>query len=199
MSVASGLTDASPVAAYMDSLEKHIMTDTNTAATHFSRNPWKTTVPVEDVSYSFTLNAFPKVATETNTATTADETSVAGRDTCQATAVSAITEGFASSAVKTSISALDEHRKTESVNCTEPLNNLEDRLQGITDTINSLPAKMTDAVILRLTKPDGLITQQTKQLTKQSATMTQQNKQLTEQSATMTKMYRMLEALTNNL
>jgi uncharacterized coiled-coil protein SlyX len=185
MSVTSGLTNASPVAAYTDSLEKNTTTDTDDAATRSSRNAWKTTVPVEDVSYSFTLNAFPKLANETTTATTADEASLAaGRDTCQATAVSAIMEGFVSSAVKTSISALDEHRKTESANFTECLNNLEDRLQGITDTIDSLSEKLTDAVILRLTKPDGLITQQ--------------NQQLTEQSVTMTKMYQMLETLTDN-
>jgi uncharacterized coiled-coil protein SlyX len=51
---------------------------------------------------------------------------------------------------------------------------------------------MTDAVILRLTKPDGLITQQ-------NGLITQQNQQLNEQSATMTKMYQMLESVTNNL
>jgi hypothetical protein len=86
-SFASGLTDASPVAAYMDSLEKNLAIDTNEAATHSSRNPWKPTVPVEDVSYSFTLTAFPKLANENYTTTTADETSIAGRG--QATAVSA--------------------------------------------------------------------------------------------------------------
>jgi uncharacterized protein (DUF342 family) len=108
-------------------------------------------------------------------AITADETSVAGSVTGKATAVSAFTEGFVSSAVKTSISARDERRKSESANFTERLNNLEDRLQGITDTINSLSDKMTDAVILCWTKPYGLITQQTKELPEQSATMTQQN------------------------
>jgi hypothetical protein len=189
-SVASGLADASPVAAYIDSLEKNLVIDTNEAAAHSSRNPWKAIVPVEDVSYLFTLTAFPKLANENTTSTTADETSAAGRG--QATAVSAITEGFVSSAVKTSISALDEHRKTESANFTERLHHLEDRLQGITGTINSVSEKTTDAVILRLTKPDGLITQQ-------NGLITQQNKQLTEQFATMTKMYRLLETATDNL
>jgi hypothetical protein len=142
----------------MDSLEKNLAIDTNEAATHSSRNPWKPTVPVEDLSYSFTLTAFPKLANENHATTTANETSIAGQG--QATAVSAITEGFVSSAVKTSISALEELRKTESANFTDRLNHLEDRLQGITDTINSLSEQMTNAIILLLTKPDGLITQQ---------------------------------------
>jgi hypothetical protein len=138
-SIATGLTDASPVAAYMDSLEKNLAIDTSEATTHWSRNPWKPTVPVEDVSYSFTLTAFPKPTNENPTITIADETSIAGRG--QATAVSAITEGFVSSAVKTSISALEELRKTESAKFIDRLNHLEDRLQGITDTINSLSEK----------------------------------------------------------
>jgi hypothetical protein len=67
---------------------------------------------------------------------------------------------------KTSISALDEQQKTEPVTFADHLNTLEDRLQSITDNANSLSEKLTDAIIIRLTKPDGLLSYPTESTAK---------------------------------
>jgi hypothetical protein len=74
LSVASGLTDASPVADYMKTLKSRF--ETSTVITRPTRSPWIQTLPIEDVAYSFDAMAFPNLKTDktTTTTTTAAET-----------------------------------------------------------------------------------------------------------------------------
>jgi hypothetical protein len=57
LSVASGLTDASPAADYMKTPESKF--DAANGVSKTTRNPWTQSVPLEDVSYSFAAAAFP--------------------------------------------------------------------------------------------------------------------------------------------
>jgi hypothetical protein len=59
-SVASGLTDASPVEDYFRQLESHFPIQNPPTTTTF-RNAWNTNPPVDDIAYSFTPTEFPNL------------------------------------------------------------------------------------------------------------------------------------------
>jgi hypothetical protein len=76
-SVASGLTDASPVEDYFRTLEQNLTTKKLPAAGPF-RNTWNKNLPLTDISYAFNTNEFPNLnpsdKTSKSTVTTAHDT-----------------------------------------------------------------------------------------------------------------------------
>jgi hypothetical protein len=99
LSVASGLTDTSPVGDYMKTLESKL--DAETVVSKTTRSPWTTTVPIEDVSYSFDAATSPPFPTDkiSTTRTAVAKTTFPDAAAEGATAISAITEGLLSSAI----------------------------------------------------------------------------------------------------
>jgi hypothetical protein len=151
LSVASGLTDASPVADYMKTLESRF--ETSTVITKTTHNPWIQTVPIEDVAYSFDATAFPNLKTDktTTTATTAAETHTLLSP--HAVGTTAITADFVSSTIASiklkRAADFDLH-----------LSALETRIASISETVQTMSTKITDGVMRRLSASDGPLAKQ---------------------------------------
>jgi hypothetical protein len=178
--VASGLTDASPIADYMNTLESKF--DAANVVSKTTRNPWIQSVSLEDVSYSFDAAAFPPFPTDktSSTRTTTVETEFTGAAAEGATAISAITEGLLSSA----ISGIEQKRTAASADFDNHLKTLEARIAGINEIVIKMSTKTTNEVMRRLSAADG--------------PLAQQNRVLLEQNNKMERMYLMLLALTGN-
>jgi uncharacterized coiled-coil protein SlyX len=181
LSVASGLTNASPVADYMKTLESRF--DVGVVVSKTTRNPWTTSVPLEDVSYSFDAATFPPFPTDKTSTTriTAAETAFLGTTAEGATAISAITEGLLSSA----ISGIEQKRAAASADFDNRLKILEARIADINDTVIKMSTQRTNEVMRRLSTPDG--------------PLAKQNSVLLEHINKMERMYTMLLTLTGNL
>jgi hypothetical protein len=164
LSVASGLTDASPVAAYMKTLESNF--DIELAVPKIGRNPWIKSVPIEDVTYSFEANAFPPMpnakTSDTHTTTSATASNLSHPN--PATAITAITEGLLSSA----ISGIEQKRATESADFDNKLSALENRIAEISETVKKMSAEMTDEVMRRLSAHDRPLAKQQRVLSAQN-------------------------------
>jgi hypothetical protein len=183
LSVASGLTDASPVAAYMKTLESNF--DVEISIPKITRNPWIKSVPIEDVTYSFEPTAFPPMpknkTTDTNTTESITISQLSNPDPAGATAISAITKGLLSSA----ISGMEKKRATESAKFDKQLCALEHRIAKISQTVQTMSAEMTDEVMRRLSAHDG--------------PLAKQDRVLTAQTEQMARMFQMLSALPSNV
>jgi hypothetical protein len=168
LSVASGLTDASPVAAYMKTLESNF--DVEISIPKISRNPWIKSVPMEDVTYSFEATAFPPMpknkTTDTHTTASATASQFSNPDPAGATAISAITEGLLSSA----ISGMKK-RATESAAFDKQLRALEHRIAKISQTSQTMSAEMTDEVMRRVSTHNGPLAKQDRVLAAQTEQM----------------------------
>jgi hypothetical protein len=180
LSVASGLTNASPVADYMKTLESRFVGET--AVPQTTRNPWTTSVPLKDVTYSFDAATFPPFPTNktSTTRTTATETAP-GATAEGATAISAITEGLLLSA----ISGVEQKCAAASADFDNHLKTLELHIADINDTVINMSTKTTNEVMRRLSALDG--------------PLAKQNSVLLEHTNKMERMYTMLLTLTGNL
>jgi hypothetical protein len=181
LSVASVLTDASPVADYMKTLESRF--DAETVVSITSRNPWTQSVPLEDVSYSFAAATFPPFLTDktSTTRTTVAETAFPEAVAEGATASSAITEGLLSLA----ISGSEQKRAAASADFDHRLKTLEAGIADINNTVIKMLMKTTNEVMCRLSAPDG--------------PPAKQNSVLLEHTNKMERMYAMLLTLTGNM
>jgi hypothetical protein len=120
--------------------------ETSTVITKTTRNPWIQTVPIEDVAYSFDATAFPNLKTDKTTTTTptATEThTLLSPHAANATAISAITEDFVSSA----ISGIELKRAADSIDFDLRLSALETRIASISETVQTMSTKITDEVM----------------------------------------------------
>jgi hypothetical protein len=181
LSITFGLTDASPVTAYLNTLKNNF--DTTTVVSRTTRNPWTRAVPVEDVSYSFDVTAFPNLPTDktAHTGTATSETAALATTQGSATAISGITEGILSSA----LAEVEQKRKNESTDFHRRLTVLESHIASITEKVASMSTEMTDEVMRRLSAPD--------------APLASQDRVLADQNAKMERMYQMLLSLTGNM
>jgi hypothetical protein len=179
LSGASGLTDASPVAAYMKTLERNF--DVEISVPKITRK----SVPIEDVIYSFEPTTFPPMpknkTTDTHTTASITASQLSNPDPAGATAISAITEGILSSA----ISGMEKKRATESAEFDKQLRALEHRVAKISQTVQTMSAEMTDDVMCRLSAHDG--------------PLAKQDRVLAAQTEQMARMFQMLSALTSNV
>jgi hypothetical protein len=97
MSIASGLTDASPLDDCMRSLDSSFALAT--PPPRVTPHPWKAQIPIESVDYSFDLEQSPTLPKDKTphmdtTRTTIAETLTAASGRHPATAFSAITKDF---------------------------------------------------------------------------------------------------------
>jgi hypothetical protein len=176
MSVASGLTDASPLNDYMRSLDSSFALTTPPPLV--SRKAWTPQVPIEAVDYSFNLTQFPHLPKDKNfhsdtTRTTTAETQadVSAHNPATATAVSAITEDFVSTAVRTRMTEFEDARQSQNAEFQTRLNNLEDTIASISSTVDSISSKMAGDVLTLLTAPNGILTIQEQKLDAQHETI----------------------------
>jgi hypothetical protein len=177
MSVASGLTNASPLDDYMRSL------DNSFALTNppplVSRKARTQQVPIEAVDYSFNLIQFPhlpkdKILPSDMTRTTIDETQQANAsdlNPATATAVSAITEDLVSTAVRTRMTEFEAARQSQNEEFQTRLNHLEDTIASISSTVDSISSKMAGDILTLLTAPNGILTIQEQKLDAQHETI----------------------------
>jgi hypothetical protein len=124
-SVASGLTDASPVSHYLKSLaDRH---QTSSKLTTVVRNPWRQTPPVQSVVYQFNKTDYPLPGGDTDaTAPTTDSTMVA------ASAITA-SEGYDASvqlSVDRKLTAYEASRAENNSDFNARMNMIEDKIQG---------------------------------------------------------------------
>jgi hypothetical protein len=200
MSVASGLTDASPLDDYMRSL------DSSFALTNppplVSRKAWTQQVPIEAVDYSFNLTQFPhlpkdKISTSDTTRTTIAETQTvaSAQNPATVTAVSAITEDFVSTAVRTRMTEFEAARQSENAEFQTRLNNHEDTITSISSTVDSISSKMAGDVLKVLTAPDGILTRQDQKLDAQHETINRLMEMLSQLSSDVNRIGNATETL----
>jgi hypothetical protein len=155
-SVASGLTDASPIDNYFRQLE-HNLPSTALPA-QGTRNVGNRNRPVKDLQYSFNTTEFPQLLTSKSTATTTQESiSIV---TSPVTAVSAITEGLLSHTVKPSITEFENRRKIADAAFELRMSKLEMKVGSIHQQVDAMADRMTVAIGQTLTTDNGVIVEQ---------------------------------------
>jgi hypothetical protein len=151
-SVASGLTDASPVSHYLRSLAAR---NVSPKITTVVRNPWRQTPPVQSVQYKFDKNEFPLPNAQTTaTARTEVSTTLGG---------SAITQGSIASLhqdIDAKLLELETARKSKDADFTSRMNAIDDSIQTIQDDLTQIADTVTARVLQGLQKPEGILLKQ---------------------------------------
>jgi hypothetical protein len=160
-SVASGLTDASPVSHYLKSLAARHQSSTKPTAV--VRNPWRQTPPVQSVVYKFDQAEYPLPngnAHATATANTAASTLLA--ESLAADGASDVSRFTASVqlAVDRQLASVDSTRERADADFTARMNAIEDQIHGIQGQIDAMASTVTTSVLAGLQKPDGLLYKQ---------------------------------------
>ena len=200
-SVASGLTDASPIENYMRKLDNRLTTTTPPLV---QRSAWQTYLPVEQINYSFNLDDFPTLPTDARpdddstakkvnqppvrndaTATTAASTTTPTTHGGAATAVSGITEDMVSTMVKNQISAFTKETDEQHKALQARMDALDNQIAEMSQHIDKISDRLADTVIQKLTAPTGILT-------------THKHK-LDEQAKATAKLMDMISTLTSNV
>jgi hypothetical protein len=162
-SVASGLTNASPVSHYLKSLaNRH---QDSTKLTTIVRQPWRQTPPVESVQYEFHPTAFPSLPAGKPHGTTArtTESTVAG--------TSAVTAASLQDAVNRKLQALDQARTVSEANFQSRMNDLEDTLTQVKENLANIASTVTTQVLIGLQQETGLLWNQDRKIDQLQAKM----------------------------
>jgi hypothetical protein len=188
MSVASGLTDASPLDDYMRSLDSSFALASPPPLV--TRHPWKAQIPIESVDYSFDLEQFPTVPKDKHlntdtTRTTIAETLTEASGRHPTTDVSAITEDFVSTAVWTRMTEFEAANSTKVAEFQTRLDSLEYTIADIHSTVDTISSKMAGAVLNLFTSPDSILTKQ--------------DQKLDAQNIILNRLFEMLSTLTNDV
>jgi hypothetical protein len=158
-SVASGLTNASPIDDYFRQLERRLPPQEIPA--NPTRHAWKNNLPIGDISYSFNTAEFPKLFdSDKSLSPTLATSPVTGSITHGATAVSAITETMVSNTVKSSITEFEKRRKVTDAVFDARMARLELQVGDISTQVSQMATQMQRAVIDTLTADDGIIARQ---------------------------------------
>ena len=157
-SVASGLTDASPVSHYLKSLAAR---NTQTKIASVVRNPWRPAPPVTSVQYLFDKADYPPLDGNPPTASTAVSTmpDASGVSACSLSQL----EGHATSVrreVDQKLLDLNQARKLRDDDFTSRMNAIEDSIQKIKEDLDAIADVVTDRVLIGLQKPNGLLFRQ---------------------------------------
>jgi uncharacterized coiled-coil protein SlyX len=130
------------------------------------------------VDYSFNLTQFPnlpkdKTSNSDTTRTTIAETQTvaSAQNPATVTAVSAITEDFVSTAVRTRMTEFESARQSQNDDFQKRLNDLEDTIASIGSTVDSISSKMANDALNLLTAPNGILTKQEQKLDAQHLTI----------------------------
>jgi hypothetical protein len=155
-SVASGLTDASPVSHYLKTLAARDRTSDK--ITTVLRNPWKSTPPVAAVQYSFTPNDYPKLPTAKNgTARTEDSTYAPS-------AVTAPSFSEVEAKIDSQLADIERKRHADAAAFRSRMEAVESGMSQIRTDLeqlaNTISNDVTRNVLLGLQGEDGVITQQ---------------------------------------
>jgi hypothetical protein len=165
-SVASGLTNASPVDDYFRKLENQL--PLRNLPTKPTRNVWTTVVPIEDITYSFNTMEFPTLhdpkTKQSTVSTAATDPATGSISNGAATAVSAITESYVSNTVRSSINEFSNQPKLANDAFEARMSKLEQHVKHIDHQVNQLMANMKTTVIETLTANDGILAQQDKKI-----------------------------------
>jgi hypothetical protein len=150
-SVASGLTDASPISHYLKSLAaRNVSTKIKTVL----RNPWRQTPPVQSVQYKFDKNEYPLPNGQATTARTEVSTTMGD---------SAITPGSLATIhqeVDTKLLVLEQARRVKDADFTSRMNAINDSIQTIQDDLAAIADAVTARVLHGLQTPDGILFKQ---------------------------------------
>jgi hypothetical protein len=156
-SVASGLTDASPVSHYLKSLAARHQTSPKISTV--VRNPWRQTHPVQSVVYHFDKTDYP--LPNGNAAATAPTTDSTIFD---ASAITASAGSRFDTSVQLTVDrkleALQVTRDVTDSNFTSRMNEIDDKLQKLQDELNAIAYSVTTSVLAGLQKPGGLLAKQ---------------------------------------
>jgi hypothetical protein len=160
-SVASGLTDASPVSHYLQSLAAH--TPSTKIAT-VVRNPWRQPPPVQSVQYSFDTAEYPLPNGKTHaTAAVTTRTEDSTMMDASAGSISRL-DGHAASVQHTvdkkKLAAIAAARKLADADFMSRMNNIDDSIQKIKDDLDAIAECVTTRVLTGLQQPDGLLFKQ---------------------------------------
>jgi uncharacterized coiled-coil protein SlyX len=101
------------------------------------------------------------------------------------TAVSAITEDFVSTAVRTRMTEFEAANSTKVAEFQTRLDSLEDTIADIHSTVDTISSKMAGAVLNLLTSPNGILTKQ--------------DQKLDAQNVIINRLFEMLSTLTNDV
>jgi hypothetical protein len=187
-SVASGLTDASPVEDYFRKLEKNLTLPKPPSPVF--RYAWNKHLPVDDITYTFNATEFPNLLpsdkTNKSTATTAHKT--ASLTNSNATAVSTITEGYVSHTVKSSITEFENRRKTMDEVFDVRMVMIEKQLGNINQQVDAMATKMQEAIVKALTADKGIISQQYTHIINQDKKLDNQDKKLNQMATAVNQM-----------
>jgi hypothetical protein len=137
---------------------------------------WKAQIPIESVDYSFDVKQFPTLPKDKDlnmdtTCTNIAETLTTVSGWHPATAVSAMTEDFVSTAVRMWMTEFEAEGTTQVADFQSRLDSLNDTIADIHSTVDTISSKMAGAVLKLLTSPDGILTKQDKKLDAQSVTI----------------------------
>jgi hypothetical protein len=151
-SVASGLTDASPVSHYLQTLAARKMPSTK--ITTVVRTPWQQTPPVQLVQYEFNPTAFPSLpdSKKTDTAARTKDSTVAG--------TSAVTSASVQDAFNSKLQAIDAARAASEANFKSCMTDLEDMLSQVKSHLAEIASTVTTQVLIGLQQENGLLWRQ---------------------------------------
>jgi hypothetical protein len=155
--VTSGLTKASPVSHYLQSLvARH---STTTKIQTVVRNAWRQTPPVQSVVYTFNKGEYPLPHLNAPaTALTKDS----------AVAASGITAGTITTSVQQvvdrKLTDLETSRQNTDSTFTSRMNHIEDTMSRIQGELDQISDTVTDRVLQGLQKAGGLLFNQDKKI-----------------------------------
>jgi hypothetical protein len=164
-SVASGLTDASPVSHYLKSLAAR---NTSTKILSVVRNPWRQTPPVQSVQYSFDKDAYPDLPAHqhsTETARTEDSTA-ADHSAITAASISQLSGRVtnAHDVVTSKLQSIDSDRNALESRFRDRMNDIEDTMQGIRNDLDRIADVVTNRLLIGLTRENGLLWKQDRKI-----------------------------------
>jgi hypothetical protein len=164
-SVASGLTDASPVSHCLKSLAAR---NTSTKLVSVVRNPWRQTPPVQSVQYSFDSDTYPKLPSSKQSAETAhtEDSTMADHSAITAASISQPSgrANIATDAVTSKMLSIDSERQALESRFRDRMNGIEDTMQGIRDDLDRIAEVVTNRLLVGLTQENGLLWKQDRKI-----------------------------------
>jgi hypothetical protein len=150
-SVASGLTDDSPVSRYLKSLAtRNVSTKIKTVL----RNLWRQAPPVQSLQYKFDKNEYPLPNGQATTARTEVSTTMGDSAITQCSLATIQQE------VPNKLSDLEQARKVKDADFTSRMKAIDDSIQTIHDDLLAIANTVTARVLHGLQKPDGILFKQ---------------------------------------
>jgi hypothetical protein len=149
-SVASGLTNASPVTHYLQTLASRHQPSTKITAV--VRNPWRQTPPVESVQYNFNPTDYPPPGQKTDTTAQTAESTIAGTSVVTAATIQASVQDT----FNAKLLEIDTARIEAEATFRSRMNDLEDSMSQVKSTLAEIADTVTAQVLIGLQVENGL-------------------------------------------